>query len=130
MLFIFLLVLIRKTDATHGRLLSLEQAQNVVVVHVVLFKNLFGSVVYLIVQDGQQQVLLIHTLLSLDACFKHGQLQDVRCPFVQHQLMGVDGLRNVILSHFRLQVVFQLGDVQSQTVEHINDRPVLHAQQS
>ncbi len=127
---VFFLVLIGQADAAARRLSGLQQAQYVVVVHVVLFQYLFGSVVYLVVQDGQQQMLLVHALLPLCACFEHRQLQDVRCPLVEHQFAGVQWSRYVILSHLRLQVVLQLRDIEPQATEHVDDGALLHPQQA
>ena len=75
-------------------------------------------------------MLFVHPLLTLNARFQHSQLQNVRCPLVEHQLAGVDGLRDVVLSHLGLQIVLQLWNVQPEAVEHVDDGPVLHPEQS
>ena len=109
---------------------STEETEYVFVVHVVEFQYLFGSVIYLIVQDGEEQVLFVYALCVLYASLEYGELQDVRCPFVEHQLTGVDGLHECVFAHFGLQGGLHRRQVQSQTVEHVDDRTFLHAQQS
>ena len=79
-------------------------------------------------QDGKQQVLLVNARGVLGACFEYGQLQNVRSPLVQHQLMRVDRHPQLVLAHLVLKLVLYRLHVQSQAAEHVDDGAFLGAQ--
>ena len=64
-------------------LLLLEESQSVVICHVVHFQNTLHSVVCLVVQHSQQQVLLVNNLRVLHPCLEHGEFQNVACLLVE-----------------------------------------------
>ena len=55
----------------------MQIGQSLVIVHVVMIEHLFGAIVGLIVQDGEQQMLHVHHRGMLDACLEHGKFQDI-----------------------------------------------------
>ena len=57
------------------------------------------SVIYLVVQDGEQQVLFVNPCGALDTSFQHRQFQNIAGFFVQYQFVGVDRLSDFIFAH-------------------------------
>ena len=57
------------------------------VVHVVAFKDFFCSVIYMVVQDSQKEVLFIYSICGLYSCLKHSQFEYVAGTFVKCQIM-------------------------------------------
>ena len=78
---------------------------------------MFGTVVDSIVEDGQQQVLFVYFRGSLDTCLEHGQLKDIACFLVKHEVGGVDGQTDLVFSHTHLQLGLHRLEVQVQTTE-------------
>ena len=93
--FFFLVILVRKSDAV----LDTQQRQRIFVVHIVHFQYMFCSVIYLVVQDGEQQVLFVNPCGALDTSFQHRQFQNIAGFFVQYQFVGVDRLSDFIFAH-------------------------------
>ena len=75
-------------------------------------------------------MLFLNTLLALNACLQHSQLQYVAGLLVQHQLAGtVVHVRDVVLAHLVLQFRLDGLCVDVKSAEQVDDRSVLHAQQ-
>ena len=95
-LFLFLLiVLVGQSDTV----LDAQQRQCILVIHIIHFQYYFSSVVHLVVQDGEQQVLLVHTGGALDTCLQHRQFQDIAGFLVKYQFIGIDRHADLILPH-------------------------------
>ena len=83
-----------------------EICQCVFVVHIVKFKHFFGSVVHVVVQYGEQQVLFVNHLRGLYARLEHGQFQYVAGLLVEHELVCAERLREVFLAHLLFKFFF------------------------
>ena len=81
----------------------------------------------MVMQYGQQQMLLLHACGALQASLQHGQLQDVAGFLVQHQVSGVDGLSYLVLPDARLQLGLHGLHADVQPLEYLHDWTVLHA---
>ena len=82
---------------------------------------MFGAVVHGIVQDGEQQVLLIHLGGTLDTRLQHGEFQYVAGLFVQHEVCRVDRHADLVFPDALLQLGLYRLQVQVQSVEQVND---------
>ena len=108
----------------------MQDGEYVVVVHVVKFQYLFGSVVHLIVQDGEQQMLFFNFVGTLNAGFEHGQLQDVAGLLVEHQVTGVDGAAQLVFPDLLFKLGLDRLKVEIQTVEDVDDGAFVHSEQA
>ena len=68
-----------------------KHRHRVFVIHVVQFQYLFGPVVHRIMQNGEQQVLFVYFVGSLDTGLQYGQFQYVASLLVQYEVGRVYG---------------------------------------
>ena len=70
-------------------------------------------------QDGEQQVLFVYFGRSLYSGFEHGQLQDVAGFLVEHEVGGVYGRVDLVLSHTLFQFVLHRLHVHVEPAEEV-----------
>ena len=129
---VFLLVILGQADTVADAFLlrSVESCLYVFVVHVVGCQYLFSAVVNLIVQDGQQQVLLVDFVCTLRTSLKHSKLQYIVCFLIQHEVAHVNGHCYLVLSDLLFQFRLDGLNIQVHAVENIIYRALFHAKES
>jgi len=124
---VLFLFLVGESKAVGGGLL-LKSLNRFLIVQLIHLEHLFGTVVQLVVQDGQQQMLHIDGLGVLNASLQYRQFKYITCLIVKNKLRGEYGAVYLAAANTLLQLIFHTLNIDIQMIEQVNHRSIFLSQ--
>ena len=81
-------------------------------------------------QDSQQKVLLFYAFCPLYTCLKHSKFQNIARLFVEDEVAGLNWHLQFVFPDFLFQFRLDRLYIKIQTIEHVDNSPILHPQQT
>ena len=104
---------------------SLKIGHHIFISDIVELQHLLGAVVHLVVQDGHEQMLHIHSLGMLHTGLKHSQFENVAGLLVQHQLACIQRFLDIVHPNAFLKFVLYGLYIDFHTTEQVSYHTVL-----